>query len=131
MPVVSAFYAALAGLLCAALSLMVISHRFGKAISLGDGGDAVMSRAVRVFGNFAEYAPLIIVMLALAEMLGVSRTLLHVYGAAFVVGRILHAVGLYRTPKPNIFRFSGVTLTLVVLIGLAVALLLATLPKIS
>jgi uncharacterized protein len=131
MPVVSAFYAALAGLMCAALSLMVIGHRFGKAISLGDGGDPVMSRAVRVFGNFAEYAPLIIVLLALAEMLGVSRTSLHVYGAAFVLSRILHAIGLYRTPKPNIFRFLGVTVTLAVLAGLAVALLIATWPKIA
>jgi len=131
MPVVSAFYAALTALLCVALSSLVISQRFGKAISLGDGGDPTMSRAMRVFGNFAEYAALVIVLLALAEILGVSRTWLHIYGAAFVLGRIAHAVGLYRTPKPNIFRASGVTLTLAALIGLAIALLLATLPKVS
>ncbi len=78
-----------------------------------------------------EYAPLIIVLLILAEMLGVSRTSLHVYGAAFVLSRISHAIGLYRTPKPNIFRFLGVTATLAVLVGLAISLLFVTLPKIG
>ena len=131
MPVITAFYAALAGLMCAALSLMVIRLRGVTRTSIGGGDDPRMARMARVFGNFAEYAALILVLLMLAEMLGMSRTWLHIYGAAFVVGRIAHAIGLYRTPKPNIFRASGVTLTLADLVGLAISLLLATLPKIG
>src|SRR5690242_7613634 len=108
MPVISAFYAALTALVCVVLSGRVIRQRRGKRISLGDGGDPDMSRAVRVFGNFAEYAALVIVLLALAEMVGTPRIWLHIFGAAFVLGRIAHAIGLSATRQPHIGRVGGV-----------------------
>ena len=131
MPVVSAFYAALAGLVCAALSLMVIRLRGVTRTSIGGGDDARMARMSRVFGNFAEYAALVLVLLMLAEMLGLSRTWLHLYGAAFILGRIAHAIGLSRTLKVNIGRSAGMVLTLATIIGLAISLLVVVLPKIA
>ena len=88
-----------------------------------------LARAARVFGNFAEYAALVIVLMALAEILGASRTMLHVYGAAFVLGRIAHAVGLSSALGPSIGRQLVMVATLGVLIALAVSLLAAALPK--
>ena len=131
MPVVSAFYAALTALVCVVLSALVIRQRIGKRISIGDGGDPDLSRAARVFGNFAEYAALVVVLLALAEMLGTPRTWLHIYGTVFVVGRIAHAVGLSYTLRPNLGRLTGVSATLAVLIGLALTLLASTLPRLG
>ncbi len=113
------------------LASLVIRLRIGRRVSLGDGGDPLLKRATRVFGNFAEYAPLVIVLLALAEMLGTSRTWLHFYGAAFLAARLVHAVGLYRTTSPNVLRQAGVTVTFAVLIGLAVTLLAITLSKLG
>jgi uncharacterized membrane protein YecN with MAPEG domain len=130
MPVITAFYAALAGLICAVLSLMVIRLRGVTRTSIGGGDDPRMARMTRVFGNFAEYAALVLVLLMLAEMLGLSRTWLHVYGAAFILGRVAHAIGLSRTLKVNVGRTAGMVLTLGTIIGLAISLLAIALPKI-
>jgi uncharacterized membrane protein YecN with MAPEG domain len=131
MPVGAAFYAALAGLMCAALSLMVIRLRGVTRTSIGGGDDPRMARMIRVFGNFAEYAALVLVLLMLAEMLGLPRIWLHVFGAAFILGRIAHAIGLSRTLKVNIGRAAGMVLTLSTIIGLAISLLVMVLPKIG
>jgi uncharacterized protein len=131
MLVVSSFYAALIGILCVVLSVMVVRLRVARKISIGDGGDKDMSRMTRVFGNFVEYAPLVVILLALVESGGiVSSTVLHVFGAAFVVGRIAHAVGLYRTLGINPGRTIGVVFTLGTILGLSGILLAAALPRI-
>jgi uncharacterized membrane protein YecN with MAPEG domain len=131
MPVVSAFYAALTGLACVVLSIMVIRLRGVTRTSIGGGDDPRMSRMARVFGNFSEYAALVLVLLAMAEMLVLSRTWLHVYGVAFIVGRVAHAIGLGRTLEGNVGRTAGMVLTLGTIIGLSISLLIATLPKIG
>jgi hypothetical protein len=131
MPVVSAFYAALTGLVCVVLSIMVIRLRGVTRTSIGGGDDPRMSRMTRVFGNFAEYAALVLVLLMLAEMLGVSRTWLHIYGVAFILGRIAHALGLSRTLKVNVGRTAGMVLTLGTIIGLSISLLAIAWPKIG
>jgi uncharacterized protein len=131
MPIVSAFYAALAGLMCVALSIMVIRLRGVTRTSIGGGDDPRMSRMTRVFGNFTEYAALILVLLTLAELLGLSQTWLHVYGAAFILGRIAHAIGLSRTLKVNIGRTAGMVLTLGTIIALSISLLAIAWPKIG
>ena len=129
MPVVSSFYAALIGVLCVVLSVLVIRLRVSTRISIGDGGDKVLSRMTRVFGNFIEYAPLVVVMLALAETMGTGRLTLHLFGIAFLVGRIAHAFGLYRTLGANPGRTIGVALTLGTILGLAITLLVHCLPR--
>jgi uncharacterized membrane protein YecN with MAPEG domain len=131
MPVVSAFYAALAGLVCVVLSIMVIRLRGVTRTSIGGGDDPRMSRMTRVFGNFTEYAALVLVLLVLAEMLGVSRTWLHIYGVAFILGRIAHAIGLSRTLKVNVGRTAGMVLTLGTTIALSISLLAIAWPKIG
>lgn len=114
LPFVTAFYAALTGLLCVVLSLLVVRQRMATRISIGDGGDAGLSRMARVFGNFAEYAAL--VLLALLEICGGSRWLVHALGACFVVGRIAHAYGLSSTLDINAGRSAGITLTLLTIL---------------
>jgi uncharacterized membrane protein YecN with MAPEG domain len=130
MPYVSSFYAALVGVLCVVLSVMVIRMRVSKRISIGDGDDKTMSRMTRVFGNFVEYAPLVVILLVLAELLGGAKMWLHVFGIAFIVGRIAHAIGLYRTLGINPGRTIGVVATLGTILGLSVTILTTTLPKV-
>ena len=131
MPVVTAFYAALLALLCVLLSNLVIRQRRQKRVGLGDGGDAALTQAIRAFGNFVEYTPLFVVLMALAEMLGTQRPWLHAYGALFVAGRVAHAIGLSRTGRASAGRLGGMVVTQFVLIALAVSLLVATLPQLA
>jgi uncharacterized membrane protein YecN with MAPEG domain len=130
MPYVSSFYAALVGVLCVVLSVMVIRLRVAKRISIGDGDDRTLSRMTRVFGNFAEYAPLVVILLVLAEMLGTAKLWLHIFGIVFIVGRIAHAVGLYRTLGINPGRTIGVLATLGTILGLAAIILTVAGPKV-
>ena len=130
LPFVAAFYAALTGLLCAVLSILVIRQRVRSRVSLGDGGDASLGRMARVFGNFAEYAALVLVLLALVEICGGARWLVHVLGAAFIIGRLAHAYGLARKLNVNPARTIGVGLTLLAVIGASVTLLMLVTRKI-
>jgi hypothetical protein len=130
LPFVTAFYAALAGILCVILSAMVIRQRMRRRISLGDGGDAEMGRMTRVFGNFVEYAALVLVLLALLEICHGSRTLVHVLGIAFIASRLAHAFGLAKTTDVNAGRAAGIVITLLVILVASIALLVIVARKI-
>lgn len=130
LPFVAAFYAGLVGLLCVLLSLLVSRQRLRTRVSLGDGGDASLGRMTRVFGNFAEYAALVLVLLALVEICGGSRLLVHVLGIAFLIGRLAHAYGLARTSDANPARSIGAGLTLLVVIAASVTLLVLVARKV-
>ncbi len=41
--------------------------------------------------NFIEWVPLVLVLIALLEMSGVSKNVIHALGAGLVVARICHA----------------------------------------
>lgn len=123
LPFVTAFYAALTGLLCVLLAALVIRQRFRSRVSIGDGGDAAMSRMSRVFGNFAEYAALVLVLLALLEICGGSRVLIHTLGIGFIVARLAHAFGLARTTDTNPGRAAGIVITLLVILVASITLL--------
>jgi hypothetical protein len=84
----------------------------------------------RVFGNFAEYAALVLVLLALVEICGGARLWVHVLGIAFLIGRLAHAYGLASTSDANPARSIGVGLTLLVVIAASVTLLVLVARKV-
>ncbi len=91
-PIITAFYAGLAGLIYVWLTLAVVRHRRGKKISLGDGDDPKVAKSIRGQGNAAEQIPIVLIMLGLTEMLGAPGFALHIAGLAFIVGRLLHGL---------------------------------------
>ena len=103
-------------MLCVILSILVIRQRMRTRISIGDGGDAHLGRMARVFGNFAEYAALVLVLLALLEICGGPRWLVHALGACFIAGRLAHAYGLASSLEVNPGRSAGVVLTLLTIL---------------
>lgn len=124
---VTAFYAALLAGLFIVLSRNVILHRRRQRIALGDEGDADLLRRVRIQGNFAEYVPLAILLIALAEIQGLPPVVVHAFGLALLAGRSLHAAGLSRTPEDFRFRVAGMALTFAVLALAALANLVLSL----
>ncbi len=115
-PVVVALYAALLALLYLGLGLRVIRLRRRLKVAVGDGGQPELQRAVRVHANFAEYVPLALVLLLLAELQGAPAWLLHALGLALLVGRLIHARGVSRTREDFRWRVAGMTLTFPVLL---------------
>jgi uncharacterized protein len=119
-PAITALYAGLLGILYIALGGFVVAQRRRARIGLGTGSDPALERSVRVHGNFAEYAPLFLVLLLVAELAGAAGGLLHLLGAAFLLARIGHAFGLGRSSGTSTGRFFGTLVTWVAIVVVAV-----------
>ena len=74
-------YAAVLGILFLALTIAVIRNRYRLKVSLGDGGDERMNRIIRGHGNFAEYVPMSLLLLAFADPRGLEQEVLPLEGA--------------------------------------------------
>lgn len=122
MPITST-YAALLGLLFIALSVRALLLRGKLKVALGNGGHETLERAVRAHGNFAEYVPLALLLLALAEASGMPSGWVHAHAAGLLLGRCVHALGVSRSPETLALRVAGMVLTLAALGGAALALL--------
>lgn len=123
MVVITAFYAGVVGLLYLALSFNVIKYRWRFKQSLGSGEQGKLESVIRIHGNFAEYVPLIIIMLGFLELGGASKLTLHLFGALLVTGRVFHAIGLSMVKAPNPYRVLGMFMTFTVLIGASINLI--------
>lgn len=117
MPI-TALYAALLAFLYIYLSSRVIGRRRQARVEIGAGEDAELLRRMRVHANFAEYAPLALLLLALSESLKAPPLWLHALGVTLVFARTIHAYGLSQTPHILRYRVLGMSLTFGV-IGLA------------
>ena len=103
-------YAALLGAMMIVLSLRISFARMRSGVSLGWGNDPVLMARVRAFGNFAEWVPMALLLLVLAEAAGAPAAALHAGGAMLVLGRVLHPLqldGRLFTP----LRFAGMVAT--------------------
>lgn len=117
-PVVTALYGALNALFNIFLANNVSTLRRRHKVSLGESEVPGMQVAIRAHGNNAEFVPLAIVMMLLAELCGGSSALLHAFGGTLLVARVAHAVGLPRK-SPNVYRFAGTALTWAMIAGCA------------
>ena len=124
---ITPIYAALFALFFVALSLRVIRFRRSARISLGDGGDEELRRRTRVHANFAEYVPLTLVLMALAELQGQPGWSIHAIGALLAVGRLGHAYGVSQAPQIGKLRVLGMVTTIAAMVTGAVANLTAAL----
>ena len=115
---ITATYAGLLGLAYIALSMNVIRTRRAAQVSLGSGGNELLERRMRAHGNFAEYVPLALLLIAFLEAGGQAAWLIHALGIALLLGRLLHGYALSSLTRRPAARVGGMMLTLAV-IGLA------------
>lgn len=104
------------------LSVRIIAVRRARRLSMGDGGDEDLARRVRAHGNFIEYAPLALLLIACVEAAAYPVWLVHVLGIALIVGRAAHAWSM--SAQSIAARTVGMMLTFLVL-GLASLLAIA------
>lgn len=116
-------YAALLALLFVGLSVRTLRLRGALRIAVGDAGNPVMLRAMRVHANFAEYVPLALLVLHFAESAGAAPLLVHALGVALLLGRCAHAYGVSQVQEDLRFRVTGMALTFGALIAGAATIL--------
>ena len=105
------------------LTFNVIGLRRSLKVSLGDGGHEVLERAIRAHGNFAEYVPLALILLACLEFNRAPSAAVWPLGLLLLAGRVIHAVGVNAPVKGTASsnRVPGMVVTVLTLIGLVVA----------
>jgi len=109
-------YAALLGILFFYLSVRTIGLRRKLQIGIGANDNPEMLRAMRVHANFAEYAPLVLLLIALAELQAAPALLVHALGLCLLTGRLLHAYGVSQAKEKFAFRITGMVLTFTALL---------------
>ena len=117
-------YAALLGLLYLFLSVRAIGARRAARKAIGPLGEERLDRRMRAHANFAEYVPLVLLLLAFAELRGAGPVTVHVACILLVAGRSAHAFGVSRVPENFRWRVAGMAGTLTAL-GISVLMLLA------
>ena len=125
-PATTAFYAAILALIYVGLSGWVIGGRFSFATLFGDGGHDGLTRRVRSHGNFQEYVPFALLLIAFLESGGTSHWLVQALLIVLVIARLLHPVGMLapaNSPQQFACRGGGMVATLLVILVAALALL--------
>jgi len=98
--------------------------RMRTRVSYGDGKDRVLGRAIRMQGNSAEYLPLGLILVGLAEALQAPAGVVHLLGLMLLGGRISYLIGYGREKQILLLRQAGMLATYLQLAlgGLAVLL---------
>ena len=116
-------YAALLGLLYFTLTVRVIRYRRKHKISLGDGGHERLQRLMRSHSNFAEFTPMVLLLLCLVEAKGWPGGVVHGLCCLLTFGRMAHSESL---PRASLgLRVFGMAATL---LSLGISSLLLVIP---
>lgn len=116
MATTTLLYAGILGLMSIVLSFFAGSLRGKTGISIGDGGNPDLLLAMRRHGNFVEYVPFALILLALLEMNGVQAQTIHIMGASLTVARVLHAAGLKADTISGVGRAIGAGATALIIV---------------
>jgi uncharacterized membrane protein YecN with MAPEG domain len=130
IPSITATYLAVLALIYVVLGLQVVRLRRRHKAGFGDGGNEQLRCAIRAHGHFAEYVPLITLMVALLEMSGLPAAHVHRLMGILLAARILHPFGMYAKPGSlqfTIGRIGGMVLTITVTVVAALLILQRTL----
>jgi len=112
----------------AALVNFWMANRIGRLrmqhkISVGDGGNELLTRRMRAQLNFAENVPIALALVAGIEIAGKGGLWLSIVAAIFMIGRVLHALGM---DGDTVYkgRMIGMITTMLTLLGLAIVAVL-------
>lgn len=106
---VTTLLAGLFALMMVPLSLQVSMRRFKLQVTAGDAGDLTLRRRIRAHGNFIEYAPTALVVVALVEYNGAPGTWVCALAIAFFLSRVLHALGMLYMTGPALRAVAMIT----------------------
>jgi uncharacterized protein len=124
---ITGLYAALLAIIIVWLIVPVIRNRQGLKVGLGDGGKSAMLQVIRAHGNAVEFIPIFLLLLFLFEVNGGSsssngaKIFLHAMGATFVIARILHPLGMYKSAGASFGRVAGALLSIAAILVMALA----------
>lgn len=118
----TALYALPLALLGLVLWFRVTSMRAALKVSIGDAGNPGLHERIRQHGNFIEWAPMVLVLMLLAEGNGAAALWLHAAGGLLLAGRLIHPFGLTAGNAGHPLRSVGNSASLLAMIIVMVSL---------
>ena len=109
-------YLAILALYAIILGAIVSIHRAKSGISILHGDDNTLAEKMRRHGNFTENVPLALLLMAVAEIQGLSSTWLHAAGILLLASRIIHPMGIQFENPRNVLRGIGSSGTLLAML---------------
>ncbi len=117
---ISGLYISITAILVVMFAMRVIQLRRKHKIGLGSSGNEELRLANRVHANLVENAPIAMILLLVAEQNHLPGLFLHILGIVWIIGRILHAIGLTQGRGGyHLGRFFGGLLSWLVILILA------------
>ncbi|WP_394148438.1 MAPEG family protein [Shewanella atlantica] len=117
---ISGLYISITAIFVVMFAMRVIQLRRKYKIGLGTSGNEALRLANRVHANLVENAPIAMLLLVVAELNHLPGLFLHVLGIIWILGRILHAIGLTQGRGGyHLGRFWGGLLSWLVILMLA------------
>lgn len=104
---ITSLYAAILALIYLGLTFYVIKGRVAANQSILHGDDMVLATKIRRHGNFAEFVPFALILMALAEASGANTTAINAAGLILVVARIAQPFGMDPVDPAKPLRFIG------------------------
>jgi len=99
------------------LGVRVSRMRISEKVSVGDGGNPKLIARMRAQLNFAEYTPIVLILIALIEFGAGTQLWLWAAAALYLLGRLLHPIGMDGW-MPG--RTIGIATTMLIMLGLAI-----------
>src|ERR1700749_5173539 len=88
-------YLAVLALVYSGLAVTVVRLRRQNRAAFGDAGNPALRSASRAHAHFAEYVPIIVLMVAMLEMSGMPGWRVHLLMGVLLVSRLQHPCGMY------------------------------------
>ena len=123
---ITAMYALPLALLGLVLWFRVSMVRALHKVSIGHADNASLHERIRQHGNFIEWAPWVILLMALAEGNGAGAMWLHISGVLLLAGRLIHPFGLKADNPAHPLRYVGNTASLLATLNVMVCLFVTT-----
>ena len=120
---ITSLYAGAAALMFVYLTLGVSRQRIKHKVSIGDGDNRAVLVAIRAQGNFVEYVPIGLILMAAVEAQGAPALAVHAVGAMLIGGRLMHAIDFTRRPQILILRQLGTVLNLLMVLAAGLGIL--------
>ena len=120
---ITGLYTGILGLIMLVLATRVSRQRILLKSSISLDASPELFEAVRRHGNFVEWVPFVLLLMAIAESNGLAPLHLHIAGGLLVFARILHPLGIRHNPSPHPLRAIGATLTFLIALVLCVVVI--------
>lgn len=96
IPITALLTAGLVLLLVALGGLVTARRAVLGGVQFGDAEDVELRHRIRAHGNFIEIVPIVIIAIGLMEAAGAPSTLVWWLAGTFFIGRLLHAVRMFK-----------------------------------